>query len=95
MFLFAIGFFAKAQEFLDLVLGSLTVVQYAAKFVELSPFAPCLVPNEELKAQKFKKGLHPRILGCVVGFVLSNLVDLINKASVIERTWKANTEFFS
>lgn len=42
--------FAKAQDFTNLVQGSLIVEQYVASFVELSPFAPYLVPNEELKA---------------------------------------------
>jgi hypothetical protein len=45
---------AKAQEFTDLVQGSMTMEQYAAKFIELSQFAPYLVSTEELKARKFE-----------------------------------------
>ncbi|XP_059455138.1 uncharacterized protein LOC132185376 [Corylus avellana] len=48
---------AKAQEFTDLIQGSMTVEQYAAKFIELSRFAPYLVSTEELTARKFERGL--------------------------------------
>jgi hypothetical protein len=86
---------AKAQEFTDLVQGSLTVEQYAAKFIELSRFAPYLVSTEDLKARKFERGLQSRIMNQVVGFEISNLSDLISKASVIERTFKINAESFN
>jgi hypothetical protein len=75
--------------------GSLTVEQYAAKFIELSRFAPYLVATEELKARKFERGLHPRIMNQIVGFEINNLSDLISKASVIERTQKINAEYFN
>ncbi|GLT65650.1 hypothetical protein SLA2020_380680 [Shorea laevis] len=75
--------------------GSLTVEQYAAKFIELSWFAPYLVATEELKARKFEWGLHPRIMNQIVGFEIGNLSDLISKASVIERTQKINAEYFN
>ncbi|XP_062145283.1 uncharacterized protein LOC133852534 [Alnus glutinosa] len=57
---------AKAQEFMDLLEGSMNVEQYATKFIELSLFAPYLIMTEELKAMKFEKGLYPRILNYVV-----------------------------
>lgn len=40
----------KAQEFADLVQGSMTIEQYQVKFIELSHFAPYLIPNEISKA---------------------------------------------
>jgi hypothetical protein len=80
---------AKAQEFTDLVKGFMLEKQYAAKVVELLHFDPYLVPNEELYTQKFEKWLHVRILDQVVRFELKNVVDLINKALVVERTLKA------
>jgi hypothetical protein len=60
------------------------VEQYAARFIELSRFAPYLVPKEELKARKFERGLQPRIMNQVAGFEIGNLTDLVNKAVVIE-----------
>ena len=64
--------------------------EYAAKFIELSRFAPYLVSTEELNARKFKRGLQPRIMNQIVGFEIGILADLINKAAVIERTQKIN-----
>ncbi|XP_042939461.1 uncharacterized protein LOC122274490 [Carya illinoinensis] len=45
---------AKAREFANLKQGTMTVRQYASKFVELSRFAPHLVHTEALKAEKFE-----------------------------------------
>jgi hypothetical protein len=50
------------------VQGALTVEQYAARFIELSRFAPYLVPKKDLKARKFERGLQPKIMNQVVGF---------------------------
>lgn len=50
---------AKGREFTNLVQGSMTVKEYAAKFIELSRFAPHLIPNEEKKARKFEEDLYP------------------------------------
>jgi hypothetical protein len=85
---------AKAQEFTDLVQGSSTVEQYAARFIELSLFAPYLVPTEDLKARKFERRLQPRIMNQVVAFEIGNLTDLVNKAVVVERTLNINAEHF-
>lgn len=49
---------AKAQEFMDLVQGSMTVAQYAAKFIQLSRFALYVILDEEKKAKKFERGLN-------------------------------------
>jgi hypothetical protein len=73
----------------------MTVEEYAAKFIELSRFTPYLVSTEELKARKFERGLQPRIMNQIVGFEIGILTDLINKAAVIERTQKINSEYFN
>jgi hypothetical protein len=86
---------AKAQEFTDLVQGSSTVEQYAARFIELSRFAPYLVPMEDLKARKFERGLQPRIINKVVAFKIGNLTNLVNKGVVVERTLNINAERFN
>jgi hypothetical protein len=62
-------FFLKAQrqlkaiEFQNLVQGAMMVEQYSARFLELSRFAPNLVPDEESKAERFENGLNSRIKG--------------------------------
>ena len=73
----------------------MTVEEYAAKFIELSWFAPYLVPTEELKARNFERGLHPHILNQIVGFEIGMLTNLINKAAVIEQTQKINSKYFN
>ncbi|XP_059431475.1 uncharacterized protein LOC132164978 [Corylus avellana] len=55
---------AKAQVFLDLVQGGMTVIEYTAKFLQLSQFGMYLILNEEKKekkAKKFEQGLNSRI----------------------------------
>jgi hypothetical protein len=45
---------AKAQEFLDLVQGGMSVIEYVVKFLQLSRFGLYLIPTEEKKAKIFK-----------------------------------------
>ncbi|XP_057953993.1 uncharacterized protein LOC131148289 [Malania oleifera] len=52
---------AKVAKFLKLTQGNLTVQQYAAKFVELSHFAPYIIPNEVKKARMFERSLRATI----------------------------------
>ena len=54
----------KAREFSDLVQGAMTMKEYVAKFVELSHFAPYLIPDESKKAKSFGRAL-------MIGFALS------------------------
>ncbi|XP_059433794.1 uncharacterized protein LOC132166943 [Corylus avellana] len=49
------------KEFLTLTQGNMTVVQYSTKFMELSRYAPTLIPNDWAKAEKFLDGLSGRI----------------------------------
>ena len=54
----------NAREFSDLVQGAMTVEEYVAKFVELSRFAPYLIPDESKKVKSFGRAL-------MIGFTLS------------------------
>ncbi|XP_057962135.1 uncharacterized protein LOC131153704 [Malania oleifera] len=47
----------KAEEFFNLTQKQLTVQQYAAKFMELSHFAPFMVQDEYQKVRWFERGL--------------------------------------
>ena len=51
----------KEKEVADLVQVSMTVEQYAAKFIELSRFGPYLILTEAKKASRFQKGLDERL----------------------------------
>ncbi|GFY96878.1 hypothetical protein Acr_11g0011840 [Actinidia rufa] len=48
----------KIQEFLNLKQGSMIVVVYNAKFMELSRYAPHIVSTESRKARRFEAGLQ-------------------------------------
>jgi len=58
------------------------------KFIDLSRFAPYLIPNEIMKAQKFEEGLNPVILDGVVGLEVKDFVELVGKAMKIEANLK-------
>ncbi|XP_057969443.1 uncharacterized protein LOC131158593 [Malania oleifera] len=75
---------AKAAEFLHLTQGQMTIQQYAARFIELSRFAPYLVPNEERKARKFKEGLRHNLFKQVIGFRAQIFTEVVDRAVVIE-----------
>jgi hypothetical protein len=52
---------AKAQEFLDLVQGGKSVIDYAVKFLQLLRFSMYLIVNEDKSAKKFEWGLNSHI----------------------------------
>ena len=80
----------KAQEFLDLVQGEMSVIEYAAKFLQLSHFGLYLIPTEEKKAKKFKRGLNPRIRTIMSCFSIREFSQLVNKASIYKESLKEN-----
>ncbi|XP_057962228.1 uncharacterized protein LOC131153786 [Malania oleifera] len=82
----------KIEEFTNLTQGEMTVAEYTAKFVELSCFAPFLIPNEARKARKSEKGLRCRIYELVVEFQVQNFSDLVDKASMLEKSAQSSTE---
>ena len=48
---------AKAREFLELKQGTMTVLEYVAKFIELTRFADGNVATDKAKVRKYKDGL--------------------------------------
>ncbi|MQM02671.1 hypothetical protein Taro_035446 [Colocasia esculenta] len=56
------------QEFLSLTQGSMIVLEYEARFVELSKYAPHIVTDERRKAKKFVMGLKPSLRTRLVAF---------------------------
>ncbi|XP_040998126.1 uncharacterized protein LOC121244157 [Juglans microcarpa x Juglans regia] len=57
---------ARAKGFADLVQDTMTLHQYAARYIELSCFALYLIPDEEKKTRKFEEGLNNQIYERVV-----------------------------
>ena len=60
----------KAWEFLELKQGTMTVMEYVAKFTELARFTNDYVATNMAKVRKFEDGLKLSIRGKIVGFLL-------------------------
>ena len=57
---------AKAQEFLELKQGTMTVLKYVARFTELARFADDYVAMDMAKVRRFENGLKLSIRGRIV-----------------------------
>ncbi|XP_057972755.1 uncharacterized protein LOC131160897 [Malania oleifera] len=57
---------------------------YAAKFMELSRFAPFMVPDEFQKARWFERGLKPRIHEQVAVLKVRSFSELVDRATMQE-----------
>ncbi|MQL83631.1 hypothetical protein Taro_016130 [Colocasia esculenta] len=68
------------QEFLSLIPGSMTVLEYKARFAELSKYAPHIVSDECRKATKFVKGLKPSHRSRLVAFDHRTLDEALSAA---------------
>ncbi|XP_057953989.1 uncharacterized protein LOC131148285 [Malania oleifera] len=75
---------AKVVEFLHLVQGQMTVLQYVVQFIKLSHFAPHLALDEENKVRKFEEGLMQNLFKKVIDFWAQTFVEVVDKAAVIE-----------
>ena len=60
----------KAQEFLELKQGTMTVMEYVARFMELARFADDYVATDMAKVGRFENGLQLSIRGRIVGLLL-------------------------
>uniref|UniRef100_A0A6I9QQD8 Uncharacterized protein LOC105037801 n=1 Tax=Elaeis guineensis var. tenera TaxID=51953 RepID=A0A6I9QQD8_ELAGV len=63
----------------------MTFAQYAAKFEELSRYAPALIAEENIRVRKFENRLRDRILQLVTVFELPTYKEVVNKCLIIEK----------
>ena len=68
---------AKAREFLELKQGTMTVMDYVAKFRELARFTDDYVATNMAKVRKFEDGLKLSIRGKIVGFLLQDMDSMV------------------
>lgn len=80
-------------QFLELKQGTMTVAEYAAKFNELSRFAPYQVSTDERKAKRFKQGLKPQLYSRVSLFQLKTFEAVMEKAVLVEGGDEVLTKF--
>ena len=76
---------AKAQEFLELKQGAITVIEYVARFTELACFSYDYVATDVTKVGRFKNGLKLSIRGRIVGLLLQNMASMVRTTLTIER----------
>ncbi|XP_058108827.1 uncharacterized protein LOC131251850 [Magnolia sinica] len=86
----------KAEEFISLEQGEMTVGQYESKFTELSRFAPFMIQDEARKAKKFERGLRGSIRNKLTPLKLRLYADVVERALMIERDneefWKSRNQ---
>ena len=76
---------AKAQEFLELKQGTMTVLEYVARFTELARFADDYMAMYMDKVRRFENGQKLSIRGRIVGLRLQDMDSMVGTALTIER----------
>ena len=75
----------KAQKFLEPKQGTMTVMDYVARFMELARFADDYVVTDMAKVRRFENGLKLSIRGKIVGLRLQDMDFMVGTALTIER----------
>ena len=75
---------AKAQEFLELKQGLMTVMDYVAQFIELARFVDDYVATNMAKVRRFENGLKLSIRARIVGLRLQDMDSMVGTALTIE-----------
>ena len=76
---------AKAQEFLELKQGAMTVIEYVARFTELACFADDYVATDMAKVRRFENELKLSIRGRIVRLPLQDMDSMVGTTLTIER----------
>ena len=76
---------AKAQEFLELRQGAMTVMDYVARFMELARFTDDYVATNVAKVRRFENGLRLSIRARIVGLRLQDMDSMVGTTLTIER----------
>ena len=76
---------AKAQEFLELKQGAMTVMDNVARFTELARFADDYVATNLAKVRRFENGMKLSIRARIVGLRLQDMDSMVGTALTIER----------
>ena len=76
---------AKAQEFLELRQGMMTVMEYVARFTKLARFSDDYVATKVAKVRRFENGLKLPIRGRIVRLRLQDMDSMVGTTLTIER----------
>ena len=75
----------KAQEFLKLKQGTITIMDYVARFTELARFTDDYVAMDMAKVRTFENGLKLSIRGRIVRLRLQDMDSMVETSLAIER----------
>ena len=76
---------AKTQEFQEPRQGTMTVMEYMARFTELARFGDDYVATDMAKVRRFENGLKLSIQGKIVGLRLQDMNSMVGTSLAIER----------
>ena len=76
---------AKAQEFLELKQGAMTVIEYVDRFTELARFSDDYVATDMAKVRRFENGIKLSIRGRIVGLRLQDMDSKVGTDLTIEK----------
>ena len=76
---------AKAQEFLELKQGAMTVMDYMTRFTELAQFVDDYVATNLAKVRRFENGLKLTFRASIVGLRLQDMDSMVGTTLTIER----------
>ena len=76
---------AKAQEFLELKQGAMSMMDYVARFTELARFVDDYVAADKAKVRRFENGLKLSIWARIVGLCLPDMDSMVGTTLTIER----------
>ena len=76
---------AKAQEFLELKQGAMTVMDYVTRFTELARFVDDYVATNLAKVKRFENRLKLSIRARIVGLRLQDMNSMVGTTLIIER----------
>jgi len=76
---------AKEREFPPLKQGEMSVIEYLAKFNELSRFVPNQMATEEMRMDHFEKGLKGEVKQIIARYAYTNFQEMYQRAVKIIR----------
>ncbi|XP_034708980.1 uncharacterized protein LOC117932042 [Vitis riparia] len=76
---------AKRVEFEHLIQGTMLVLEYESRFLELSRFALGMISEEGEKTKRFQKGLRPTIRNRLVPLAIRDYFELVKMALLVEQ----------
>ena len=83
---------AKAQEFLELKQGAMSVIDYVTRFTELARFVEDYVATNLAKVRRFENGRKLSIRARIVGLCLQDMDFMVGTTLTIERELSLEVE---